>query len=101
MRGWALNLLSVQPAKRHEALTVVTVIEDEELAPAELIDECEHDITEAYRRPGGQCVASSVSAGLQWAGSARGAIIASLYVQMRDVHGVGEGLQGARRGASS
>lgn len=86
--------------KRRDALTVVAVVEDEELAPAELVDECEHDVTEAHRRPGGQRVASSVGARLQRAGGARRAVVAALYVQVWDVHGVSEGLQGARRGAS-
>lgn len=65
------NILSGQPAIRCITLTVVTVVEDQELAPAEFIDECQHDVTEAHRRSGSQRVASSISAGLQGAGGAR------------------------------
>lgn len=79
-----------------KGLTVVAVVEDQELAPAELIDERQHDVAEAHGRPGGQRVASSVSARLERAGGARRAVVATLDVQVRDVHGVRERLQGAR-----
>lgn len=85
---------------RAAALTVVAVVEDNELLPAQLRHQLEHDVVEADGRAGRQGVALAVGAGVELAGGARGALAVALHVEVRDVHGVGQGLQGAGRGAA-
>ena len=79
------------------SLTIVAVIEDDELLPAELGDEREHDVVEAHGRAGGEGVALPVGGGVELAGGARRAVRLPLHVQVRDVHGVRQRLERTRR----
>lgn len=94
--------VSLPPAIQPDepSLTVVALVEDDELLPVELRDEGEQDVTEADGRPGGQRVALAVRAGVELAGGARDAVAVPLDEQVGDVHGVGQGLQGAGGGAA-
>lgn len=74
------------------SLTVLAVIENDELVPAEFRDERDHDIIQTHRRAGSQCVAFSVGAGIELALGAGCAVSGPLNEQVRNVHGIRERL---------
>lgn len=78
-------------------LTILAVVEHDKLLPAQLCHQPEHDVIEAHRRSGGQCVGLAIGAGVQMAGGARRAPRVTLDKEMWDVHRVCEGLQGVGR----
>jgi len=75
-----------QPSR--ETLTVLDVIEHDELLPAQLLHQRQHDVVEAYGRPGGQRVALPSGARVELAGGPGRSLAVPLDVQVRDVHGV-------------
>lgn len=81
-------------------LTIIAVVEDDELLPAQLGDQLEHDVVEAHGRARGQRVLLVLQAGVELAGRARGAARAALHEQVRDVHGVRQRLQRVGRRAA-
>ena len=78
-------------------LTILAVVEHDELLPAQLCHQPEHDIIEAHGRSGGQRVGLAVRAGVQMAGGTRRAPWVALDKEVWDVHRVCEGLQGVGR----
>ncbi len=77
------------------SLTVLNVVEHDELLPAQLLHQSQHDVVEADRRPGGQRVALPTGAGVELARRAWRSLAVPLDVQVGDVHGVCQGLQRA------
>lgn len=76
-------------------LTVVALVEDDELVPVQLRHQREQHLVDADGRPGGQRVALSVRAGVELAGGARRPLPVPLDEEVRDVHGVRQRLQSA------
>lgn len=80
------------PSKKATAtfdpLTVVALVEDDELVPVQLRHQGEQHLVDADGRPGGQCVALAVGAGVKLAGGARRPLPVPLDEEVRDVHGV-------------
>lgn len=85
---------------RDRSLTILDVVEDDELLPAQLLHQSQHDVVEADGRPGGQRVALPAGARVELAGGPRRSLAVPLDVQVRDVHGVRQGLQRAGRRAA-
>lgn len=75
-------------------LTILAVVEHDELLPAQLCHQPEHDVVEAHWRSGGQCVGLAIRAGVQVAGGTWRPSWVALDKEVGDVHGVCEGLQG-------
>lgn len=91
------------PAKQLQicgSRTVLDVVEDDELLPAQLLHQSQHDVVEADGRPGSQRVALPAGTRVELAGGPRRALAVPLDVQVRDVHGVRQGLQRAGRRAA-
>lgn len=83
-----------------DPLTVVALVEDDELVPVQLRHQGEQHLVDADGRPGGQRVALAVWAGVELAGSARRALPVPLDEEVRDVHGVRQRLQCTSGGAA-
>lgn len=99
--GWgSAGFWTRTPAILPPPPTVLDVVEDDKLLPAQLLHQRQHDVVEAYRRPGGQRVALPPGAGVEATRGAGRAVAVPLDVQVGDVHGVGQGLQGAGGGAA-
>ena len=101
-RGWSGSQASQRPAMPPQEpqssscpqLTILAVIEHDELLPAQLCHQPEHDVIEAHRWSGGQRVGLPVRTGVQVAGGAWRAPWVSLDKEVWDVHCVCERLQG-------
>lgn len=91
---------SSSTAPRDRSLTILDVVEDDELLPAQLLHQSQHDVVEADGWPGGQRVALPAGARVELAGGPRRSLAVPLDVQVRDVHGVRQGLQRAGRRAA-
>lgn len=75
------------------SLTILNVVEHNELLPAQLLHQRQHDVIEANRWPGGQRVALPTRARVELAGCPWWSLAVPLDVQVGDVHGVCQGLQ--------
>lgn len=75
------------------SLTILNVVEHDELLPAQLLHQSQHDIVKADGRPGSERVALPARARVELAGSPRWSLAVPLDVQVWDVHGVRQGLQ--------
>lgn len=95
----AISTLS-KKTKNLGSPTIFNVVEDDELLPAQLLHQRQHDVVEADRRTGRQRVALPTRAWVELAGGPRRALAVPLDVQVRDMHGVRQGLQGAGRRAA-
>lgn len=94
------KISSLNPARQHQIcqpLTILDVVEHDELLPAQLLHQRQHDVIEADRWPGSQRVALPAGARVELAGGPRRSLTVPLDVQVRDVHGVCQGLQRAGR----
>lgn len=81
-------------------LTVVALVEDDELEPVQLRHQGEQDVVDAHWRTRGQGVALPVGAGVELAGGAGRPVSVPLDEEVRDVHGIRQRLQRAGRGAA-
>lgn len=74
-------------------LTIVTLIEDDELLPVQLGHQSQQDVVDSHRWTCSQSVALSIGAGVELAGSAGGPVPVPLDEEMRDVHCIRQRLQ--------
>lgn len=76
-------------------LTILYVIEHNELLPAQLLHQIQHHVIYTHWRPSGQGVALPTRARVELAGGPWRSLTVPLYVQVRNVHCVRQGLQSA------
>ena len=92
--------LKARSSRGRRSRTVLDVVEHDELLPAQLLHQRQHDVVESDRRPGSQRVALPPRARVELAGGAGGALAVPLDVEVGDVHGVRQRLQSAGRRAA-